>query len=140
MESATEPVTELSEDECWGLLATNTLGRIALCAANEIDIFPVNYHADGSTILFRTAPGTKLVELTVENKVAFEIDGYHGGKAWSVVVKGTAHQLELGREIEDAEEAPLEPWIPTLKYRFVRIAPTEITGRAFRPAPEPDRF
>ena len=140
MESEIEPVAELSEDECWGLLASNTLGRIALCAANEIDIFPVNYHADGSSILFRTAPGTKLVELTVENKVAFEIDGMHGGKAWSVVVKGTAKQLESGSEIDEAELASLEPWIPTLKYRFVRITPTEITGRAFRPAPEPERF
>lgn len=140
MELADQPVTELSADECWVLLATNTLGRIAMCAAGEIDIFPVNYHADGSTILFRTAPGTKLIELTLDENVAFEIDGFQGGKAWSVVVKGTARQLELNSEIDEAELAPLEPWVPTLKYRFVQITPVHLAGRAFRPAPEPERF
>lgn len=140
MSSEHEPVEELNVDECWGLLANNNLGRIALCAARTIDIFPVNYYADGSTILFRTAPGTKLIELTVDDAVAFEIDGYNGGRAWSVVVKGTAHQLELNSEIDEAELAPLEPWIPSLKYRFVRITPTRLTGRSFRPAPEPERF
>lgn len=105
-ESESGPVAELNLDECWALLASNTLGRIATCAAGKVDIFPVNYYADGSSILFRTAPGTKLIEMT----------------------------------IDDAETAPLEPWIPTLKYRFVRITPTDVTGRAFKPAPEPERF
>lgn len=110
------------------------MGRIALRAADEVDIFPINYHADGETILFRTAPGTKLLELTVHDKVAFEIDGHTETAAWSVVVKGIPRQLESGDEIEAAESAPLHPWIPTLKYRFVRITPTDITGRPFQPA------
>ena len=140
MDSTSDPVSELSLDECWGLLAVNSVGRIAMCAGGEIDIFPINYYADGTTILFRTAPGTKLLELTLDHNVAFEIDGRNGGRAWSVVAKGTALQLELGREIDEAEAAPLEPWVPTLKYRFVRITPNVITGRAFVPAAEPERF
>ncbi|HMM83420.1 MAG TPA: pyridoxamine 5'-phosphate oxidase family protein [Terrimesophilobacter sp.] len=140
MESTPGPVSTLDLDECWRLLTANSLGRIALSAAGEIDIFPVNYYADGSTILLRTAPGTKLVELTLDDRVAFEIDGYTGDMAWSVVVKGTAHQLESGDEIGEAEAAPLTPWIPTLKFRFVRITPKEITGRKFHPAPEPERY
>lgn len=140
MNSAEEPVEELTTDECWGLLATHTLGRIATCVAGEIEIFPINYHADGETILLRTAPGTKLLTLTLHGGVAFEIDGYRGGKAWSVVVKGDARQLESGADIEKAEAAPLEPWIPTLKYRFVQITPTSITGRAFHPGPEPEHY
>ena len=140
MNSAGAPVTVLSIDECWELLSTNTLGRIATCAAGEIDIFPINYHADGNTILIRTAPGTKLIELTIDRNVAFEIDGYSDSMAWSVVVKGAARQLELNSEIDDAELAPLDPWLPTLKYRFVRITPTRITGRSFRRDQEPERF
>ncbi len=140
MNSVPDAVSELSRDECWSLLTSHVFGRIALRAADEIDIFPINYHADGETILFRTAPGTKLLELTVHNKVAFEIDDYTNDNAWSVVVKGIAHRLESGDEIEAAESAPLHPWIPTLKYRFVRITPTDITGRSFRPAAEPERY
>ena len=58
MDSTSDPVSELSLDECWGLLAVNSVGRIAMCAGGEIDIFPINYYADGTTLLFRTAPGT----------------------------------------------------------------------------------
>lgn len=115
------------------------MGRIALSAAGEVDIFPINYYSDGKSILFRTAPGTKLVELTVHDRVAFEIDGYSDTMAWSVVVKGTAQRLEHGQEIDQAETAPLEPWIPTLKYRFVRIMPTALSGRRFQRYPEPER-
>jgi uncharacterized protein len=139
MDTPQEPIEELDADECWNLLSSNSLGRIALCAAGIVDIFPVNYFADGSTLLFRTAPGTKLTELTVHDEVAFEIDGYASDSAWSVVVKGKARALESGQDIEQAETAPLHPWIPTLKYRFVRITPTTMSGRRFQPGPEPDR-
>ncbi|OYX50008.1 MAG: pyridoxamine 5'-phosphate oxidase, partial [Micrococcales bacterium 32-70-13] len=32
------------------------------------------------------------------------------------------------------------PWIPTLKYRWVRIRPTEVAGRKFTLGPEPARL
>lgn len=134
------PVVELSEDENWRMLRENSLARLALTAAGEIDIFPVNYYADGQTLLLRTAPGTKLVELTVNSRIAAEIDGFTDVEAWSVVVKGTARRLELQAEIDEADEAPLVPWIPTLKYVYVRVTPTSISGRRFERAPEPERY
>lgn len=134
------PITELSEAEAWELLRTTQLGRLAATAGGELDIFPVNYVVDGSTLLFRTAPGTKLIELTVRNEVAFEIDGWTEHGAWSVVVKGLAEQLEHQAEIDRADALPLTPWIPTLKHRFVRITPTQIRGRQFARGPEPDRY
>jgi len=133
-------VVELGEDEKWHLLRQNSLARLALSAAGEIDIFPVNYYSDGETLLLRTAPGTKLLELTVNSRVAVEIDGFTDEDAWSVVVKGTAHRLERQAEIDEADTAPLVPWIPTLKYIFVRITPTTITGRRFERAAEPERY
>jgi nitroimidazol reductase NimA-like FMN-containing flavoprotein (pyridoxamine 5'-phosphate oxidase superfamily) len=134
------PVVELSENENWRLLRQNSLGRLALSAVGEIDIFPVNYYADGETLLLRTAPGTKLLELTVNSRIAIEIDGFTDEEAWSVVLKGTARQLELRAEIDEADEAPLVPWIPTLKYIYVRITPARISGRRFERAPEPERY
>ena len=109
-------VVELGEDENWQLLRQSSLGRLALSAPGQIDIFPVNYYADGETLLLRTAPGTKLLELTVNSRVAFEIDGSTDEEAWSVVVKGIARRLERQAEIDEADAAPLVPWIPTLKY------------------------
>ena len=87
-------VAELSEEECWERLSANSLGRLATAVAGNPDIFPVNYYADGKSLLIRTAPGTKLLELTIHHDVAFEIDGYTDDEAWSVIVKGAASELE----------------------------------------------
>jgi nitroimidazol reductase NimA-like FMN-containing flavoprotein (pyridoxamine 5'-phosphate oxidase superfamily) len=133
------PVEELSEAKSWQLLRDNSLGRLAVSAAGELDIFPINYYADGSTILLRTAPGTKLVEMTIHGYVAFEIDGYSDTEAWSVVVKGSARWLDSRAEIDEADAQPLTSWIPTLKYVYVRITPTHVSGRRFVRGVEPER-
>ena len=133
-------VRSLSEEECWNLLARGELCRLALAVDDEPDIFPVNYVVDGPRVLFRTAPGSKLAELSVNPRVAFEVDEFDETYGASVVLKGVAKRLELQREIDAADALPLTPWIPTLKYRWVRIAPVSITGRRFERAPEPDRY
>ena len=133
-------VAALSEEECWALLERNELGRLGLTVQGEPDIFPVNYVVDGGRVFIRTAPGSKLAELAVNPHVAFEVDEYDDSSAASVVVKGLARQLELQHEIDAADALALTPWIPTLKYRWVQIAPTSITGRSFERGPEPDRY
>lgn len=132
------PVAVLSDEECWSVLRTQVLGRLAVAAGGEIDIFPVNFVVDDSTILLRTAPGTKLVEMTIHNTVAFEVDAVSESDAVSVVVKGTARWLDTQTEIAAAQQAPLASWIPTLRYTFVRITPTSVSGRRFRPGPAPE--
>lgn len=138
--SGESPVATLDPAESWALLGSSSFGRLALSVNNSPEIFPVNYYADGSSILFRTAEGTKLLELTINSSVAFESDSYTDDDAWSVVVKGTARALEHQAEIFAADETPLTPWIPTLKFVYVRILPTEITGRRFARGPEPARY
>ncbi len=138
MRQGQDPIEYLSGENCWDLLRANTFGRIATSAGGVIDIFPVNYYADGSSILFRTAPGDKLAELTARENVAFEVDGYTDQVAWSVVAKGTARALDRQVEIDEAETLPLNPWIPTLKSVYVRITPHSLTGRRFERGPEPE--
>jgi len=136
---ASEPVKELSPEECWNHLGTTNIARLALSVGGEIDIFPINIYANGTSVLFRTAPGTKLLELTVNNKVALEADGHTETDAWSVVIKGTAREVQHQAEIDEADAAPLQPWVPTLKYRYVTIEPVSITGRYFERSGEPER-
>ena len=134
------PIEHLDEDACWELLLSSSLGRLAMSVANEPDIFPVNFVAADRRLFFRTAEGSKLLELTVNDHVAFETDGVGREQAWSVVVKGTARILEKRAEIDAAEELPLRPLIPTLKYIYVEITPHEFSGRRFMLGPEPERF
>ncbi|MBC7443137.1 MAG: pyridoxamine 5'-phosphate oxidase family protein [Ramlibacter sp.] len=134
------PVQNLTEEECWDLLISSSFGRLAMSIAGEPDIYPVNFIAVDKTLVFRTAEGTKLLELTVNDKVAFETDGIGRDEAWSVVTRGKARVLDKQAEIEAADQLPLRPLVPTLKYIYVEIIPTKVTGRRFHLGPEPDRY
>lgn len=125
------PMRHLDADECWQRIGDAPYGRIATGAAGQIDIFPVNHAVDHETIVFRTAPGTKLLELTIRQNVAFEVDGYSDRGAFSVVVKGSAIELDHDADIERAEALGIEPWAPDVKDRWVRIVPSTVEGRAF---------
>ena len=132
MPTPDNPVVSMSEDEAWAFLRTQEVGRLALTAGGIIDIYPITFVVDDHSIVFITSPGTKLLELTVNDQVAFEVDSYDDAFAKSVVLHGTAHRLETSAEIEAAEKLPLASLIPTVKTRFVRVHATSITGRVFR--------
>jgi nitroimidazol reductase NimA-like FMN-containing flavoprotein (pyridoxamine 5'-phosphate oxidase superfamily) len=124
-------VRELAIEESWRLLRTTRLGRLAVSVAGRVDIYPVNYTVDRGDIVFRANPGTKLLELTIAQAAAFEIDGHSATDAWSVVAQGPATRVERQPEIDRAEALPLSPWISPLRFTLVRMTPTEISGRAF---------
>ncbi len=140
MDEKAEPVLALTDGECWDRLGQQELGRLVTHVGDVIDIFPVNYIVDGESLLFRTAEGSKLFEITISSDVLFEVDDHTDAEAWSVVVRGRARPLETTSEVERADGLGLKPWIPTLKYVYVRIEPTSLSGRAFHRAPEPDRY
>jgi nitroimidazol reductase NimA-like FMN-containing flavoprotein (pyridoxamine 5'-phosphate oxidase superfamily) len=131
-------VTELTPEACWDLLRSNQFGRLALTVGGEPEIFPINYVVQDATLVFRTAQGTKLAALTVNDVVALEIDGFDQKSGWSVVVKGQAHPAEWGTDYDDAAESGLRPWVATRKRVFVRIRPQHLTGRSFVFGPEPN--
>ena len=133
-------VDRLDEDQCWNLLSRQEVGRLAVTIGGKPDIFPVNHVVDGRHVLFRTAPGSKLAELAASPDIAFEVEELDDTFASSVVLKGTAERLTLQSEIDAADALPLTPWIPTLKYRWVRISVTSMTGRRFERGPEPARY
>lgn len=133
-EEAARGVAHLEANECWALLRSHEVGRLAVSIEDRPDIFPINYAVDHGTVVFRTAPGTKLAGAIKGEAVAFEADGYEpdSGEAWSVVVKGHAEEISRGPELLDTAGLPLFPWHADPKQRFVRIVPDEISGRRFQ--------
>ena len=121
---------------CLALLRESDVGRLAVVVAEQPEIFPVNFIVDHGDVLFRTAEGTKLAAVALGAAVAFEADGgdRRSGEAWSVVVKGRAVEVHDVYELFDATGLPLFPWQSAPKPLFVRITPSEITGRRFRVA------
>ena len=130
MDTPLEVVTELPELDCWELLREQEFGRLAFHLANEVHIVPINYLVDGQNLVFRTAEGSKLLGVTMNQDVAFEVDRYDETRAVSVVVRGKARELE-GAEADRAEQLPLHSWVPYDKFSLVVIEPTEVTGRSF---------
>ncbi|EGD56582.1 pyridoxamine 5'-phosphate oxidase-like FMN--binding protein [Gordonia neofelifaecis NRRL B-59395] len=128
----------LSEEQSWELLGGSVLGRLAVCVDGQPDVFPINIYVANEKILFRTAEGTKLAELAVNDRAVIEVDAFTSRIGWSVVAKGRARTLVDSAEIEAADRTPLNPWIPAVRTTYVEIAVDEITGRRFVFGPEPD--
>jgi len=132
-----DPITVLSEEESWSLLASVALGRLVATKSGRPDIFTVNFVAKRPTVLFRTAPGTKLLTAALNRLVAFEADDHTFEGGWSVIVRGYARVLSTDEEIARADRAQLLSWIPNVKPYYVAIDVSEITGRRFRFGSEP---
>jgi len=133
------PVEKLSPSDCWDLLRREVVGRLAVAVAGAPDIFPINYIVDHGSIVFRSAPGTKLAASVLGRAVALEIDGYDtvDTTAWSVVVKGAARRIESMTDYIEADDLPLFPWHTAPKPDIVRIEPETVTGRRFHAVTRP---
>lgn len=100
----------LDGSECWALLRDAVVGRLAVIVDGAPDIFPINHVVDHGSIVFRTADGTKLAGAS-GRRVAFEVDGYDASsrQAWSVVVRGTAHEIKRVHDVLDARDLAIYP-------------------------------
>ena len=70
MDSRNLPIENLSFDDCWELLANDMVGRLAIVVDEHPEIFPVNYAVHLRSIVFRTAPGSKLWGARMERPAA----------------------------------------------------------------------
>jgi nitroimidazol reductase NimA-like FMN-containing flavoprotein (pyridoxamine 5'-phosphate oxidase superfamily) len=127
-------VQNLEHHECWALLRTVSVGRLAVLVDGRPDIFPVNYTVDGGTLVFRTGQGTKLSAASGDAAVAVEADGVdpQTGHAWSVVIRGTAALVKSTEDVLETSRLYLFPWQAGKKDAFVRITPDSVSGRRFQ--------
>lgn len=125
----------MSPAECFDLLEQGGIGRVGFTAPEGVIVLPVNFSVTGKAIIFRTAPDT-LLALHANARLSFQIDHFDEAlhEGWSVLVQGHAHQVTDEREVKHLEiAAHLEPWAPGARDIYVRIAPTQISGRRIQP-------
>jgi len=100
--AAAEPrpgqVQELTRSECFALLASEHLGRVAVTDDCGPVVFPVNFTLDRHTVMFRTEAGTKLHAASRGSRVCFEADGIDTAArtAWSVIVAARSPRSPTG--------------------------------------------
>jgi len=120
--------TELPLAECYELLASRSVGRVAFVVEGAPRVVPVNHVVDGEDIVFRTSPHTELGRSMAHGPVAFEVDDFDdfSQSGWSVLVQGSA-------QYEDPDAVPTEerphPWAEGARGLIVRIRPRQVTGR-----------
>ena len=117
--------------ECLRLLATQTLGRIALSTGALPVVFPVNFAVIDDRIVIRTAHGTSLARSARDSVVAFEVDeiDVSSGDGWSVMVQGFAREVFGRPELALARSAPLARWLEPTESMHVEISIDVISGR-----------
>jgi nitroimidazol reductase NimA-like FMN-containing flavoprotein (pyridoxamine 5'-phosphate oxidase superfamily) len=126
-EHSPSALEDIGREECVRLLATVPVGRLAIGVPGAPPfVVPVNYVLDGESIVFRSDPGEKIVQLR-GNPVSFQVDqiDFVAHTGWSVLIQGVAHQATVA----EIEQLQLEPWAPGEKAHWVRIVPWAITGR-----------
>ncbi len=125
---------ELDRQECEALLRTQQVGRVGLSTPL---VLPVQYAVFDGEVVFRTAPGEKLIAAVLGRTVAFEIDDFDvsARTGWSVIVTGPAEEVVDRSELARLRELDLHPWAGELRDRFVRIRTVEISGRRVDPQP-----
>lgn len=125
-------LVELSEDECWELLRSHSVGRIAWSTAATPHLVPVNFVAHDGRIWIRSAPYSALARECRGKPVAFEVDEIDEftRSGASVVVEGVARPGDLHR-IEAPPE--LESWPEGARTFVVAIDAQTISGRRVLP-------
>jgi nitroimidazol reductase NimA-like FMN-containing flavoprotein (pyridoxamine 5'-phosphate oxidase superfamily) len=136
-----EPVVEaLSEAECLNLVAGQDIGRIAFTGRFGLTVMPVNYRLHDGSIVFRTSQDSPMDEdlrtglAHGEYQVAFEVDDLQAStrEGWSVLIRGPAHHVTSAEERAVVARSGVTPWTGGSKEQFMRIRPTQITGRRIR--------
>jgi len=121
----------LDPEECWRLIATQGIGRVAFVVDGEPAVLPVTFAATPPLVVFRTALGSAFDRLVRESEVAFEVDcadpAYHSG--WSVVGRGVARGLEGRLSITELASLPLRPWGLQVAPGWIGVELREVTGR-----------
>ncbi|MGA2928312.1 MAG: pyridoxamine 5'-phosphate oxidase family protein [Solirubrobacteraceae bacterium] len=136
-EAVENELLELSRDECMALLSECRFGRLAVCTGDGAPVVrPVNYVFDQSSqsVVFRTAPGSKLHALIRSAKAAFEIDDARPQErtGWSVIIVGVTEEVSSPSEIRRLEGIGIDPWGPGEKAHFVRIRAWTVSGRRIK--------
>jgi hypothetical protein len=130
---AQRQIEHLDQDACWAHLGEAQVGRLAFEAPDRIAIVPLNYVVRGPRLVFRTSSDA---ELFTEQRmsVSFEVDGWDGGGAWSVVACGALHRNTDVDSVALENEIGLVPWPPddgAPRTTLVELIVGQVTGRAF---------
>ena len=115
---------ELPRDEIEEMLLRNKVGRLAFSFHDRVDIQPIHYVYERGWLYGRTSEGDKIVSLTHNQWIAFEVDEIEDVFEWrSIVIHGSLWILHPSGSLR-AEEV----WKKASEL-VTRIVPGALTER-----------
>lgn len=124
-------LVELGQQECWQLLGSHGVGRVAVASEAGPAIFPVNYLALEGEVAFKTSPDSGPAR-AAGHEVAFEVDHVDEAfsRGWSVLVVGEARTVTEPQAVQRLEtQSHSEPWPGGVRNLWVVVTPQQVTGR-----------
>lgn len=124
-------LVRLDVDECLRLLATESVGRVAINDQGGPVVFPVNYLVDRGSVVFRTGVGSKLGAADARDEASFEVDHVdrQDGTGWSVLVRGRLVEVANGDEVDRLSMLPLRPLVDGDRDHLLQVMARTISGR-----------
>jgi len=130
MHATDEGLEILDEAECWRLMRTARVGRVAVANGPAPAVFPVAFVVVGSDILFFTGSGIKFDAAREGRSVSFEVDEIDAvaEMGWSVLAVGPIVPASTASKAR-AQALGLYPWAAGDRQRLLRIRPDFLSGR-----------
>jgi transcriptional regulator with XRE-family HTH domain len=126
---------DLTEAECRALIAPGGVGRFLFIQPGRGPVaIPVNFKMDGTDVVFRTGGDSGIADGVLQQPVSFDVDHLDEAlsEGWSVLLTGTAKVITDAVELSRAQGLGIQPWAGRDRDVYVRLAPTQITGRRIR--------
>jgi len=125
-------ITELSEQRCFELLDTTTVGRFGFVHEGRVHVIPVNYLLDGRDVVVRTSAHGLLSRLPESaEEIAFEVDFHDdlAGSGWSVLLNGVVSAM-ADEEVDALAGADrVRPWAGGERTLALRLRVRTASGR-----------
>jgi nitroimidazol reductase NimA-like FMN-containing flavoprotein (pyridoxamine 5'-phosphate oxidase superfamily) len=125
----------IGRQQCFELIESHHLGRIAWQAADLPQILPITYAMHQGSVYFRTLPDGILAELAQPTSVALEVDelDQQTRSGWSIVLHGRTSAVREPDELTGLWASDsLVPWASGNRTLFIRIQPERVAGRVVR--------
>jgi nitroimidazol reductase NimA-like FMN-containing flavoprotein (pyridoxamine 5'-phosphate oxidase superfamily) len=120
---------EIDEAECWELLRSREVGRVAYNDERGPMCVPITFVVGEGSVLFRVAPYSEVARHLPGARAALEVDDidYFTRSGWSVVLRGSIEPLDSSDL--PAPEARPTPWPEGQRTLHLRLTPDTVTGR-----------
>jgi nitroimidazol reductase NimA-like FMN-containing flavoprotein (pyridoxamine 5'-phosphate oxidase superfamily) len=120
---------ELDEAECWELLCTMEVGRVAYVDKQGPVAVPVTFACAEGSVVVRVSPYSELARYLPDTQAALEVDDidYFTRSGWSVVLRGKIQVLDSD-EVPTLQGRPT-PWPEGQRSLYLRLTPDAVTGR-----------